>query len=184
MKNFVVLGMVVLLSTFHGFGQTLINSVQDKKAIAEAIPDFVLAKQQDLKYGLCLEVLPTFVSKIYEQEPQTISISIPGWPLLVLQKVNIFSPDFVVKTSDNKTYSGKKYTGVHYISQSGIDGVSFFSDRLIGVITNNNVAYNLGKEEKGTRYLLISEKDGPVREFNCRTQDNDGFEEAGRLGSA
>jgi hypothetical protein len=107
MKNFVVLGMVVLLSTFHGFGQKLINTQPHKKAIAEAIPDFVLAKQQDLKYGLCLEVRPTFVSEIYEKEPHTISISIPGWPLLVLQKVNIFSPDFVVKTSDNKTYSGK-----------------------------------------------------------------------------
>jgi hypothetical protein len=35
MKNFVVLGMI-LLSTFHGFGQKLINNQPDKKAIAES----------------------------------------------------------------------------------------------------------------------------------------------------
>jgi hypothetical protein len=35
MKNFIVLRML-LLSTFHGFGQKLINTQPDKKAIAES----------------------------------------------------------------------------------------------------------------------------------------------------
>ena len=179
MKNFVMLGMVVLLS-FNGFGQKLTNTQAEKIPIAEAMPDFSLSKKQDLKNGICLDVRPSLISQIYATEPQTISISIPGWPVLVFQKADIFTPDFVVKTSAGGSFSGKQFKGVHYISESGIDGISFFADRLMGVITKNNIAYNLGKEEKGTRYVLISEKDGPAIDFNCQTQDENDFPTSSR----
>ena len=184
MKNFSMLAMVFLLSTANGFGQKWTNTQPTKKAFAESIPDFALSKTQDVKYGLCLDVRQSLISQIYATEPQTISISLPGWPVLVFQKADIFTPDFVVKTSAGGSFSGKQFKGVHYVSQSGIDGISFFSDRLMGVITKNNIAYNLGKEEKGSRYLLISELDGPKTEFNCLTQDSDDFAAQGRAAAS
>jgi hypothetical protein len=142
----------------------------------DLVPDIKLSKNQPLKEAKILEIKESFISNIYLNEPDGISIAIPTLGVFTFEKAEIFTSDFYVQTSDGKRYLDKEAKGVHYQSTTGIGGISFFADRLMAVISANGTQYNIGRETDGKSYILVSEQSLPPNPFICETDDETEFE--------
>jgi hypothetical protein len=165
--SFAALAQIEIQEKRRNFQNLKVKKWQD------LVPDIKLSKNQPLKEAKVLEIKESFISNIYLNEPAELSIAIPTLGVFTFERVEIFSPDFYVETSDGKRYSDKEAKGVHYQSTTGIGGISFFADRLMAVISANGTQYNIGKSADGKSYILVSEQSLPPNPFLCNNQDEE-----------
>lgn len=108
-----------------------------------------------------------------------IPISSDKFVNLVLNRFEVFSDDFILRTSDGDTIRNYK-PGLFYRGKikdmDGIATISFFDDQLFGIISIKDVGnFNIGelKNEKG-KYIIYNDRDVKISMgIDCKVDDGD-----------
>jgi hypothetical protein len=127
-----------------------------------------------------LMVNQSVLQKIWENEPDSIRISVPEKSgkvrNLKFEKVLITDASFHVETSDGRKLSGKEFSGVHYRISGEADckvgGLSFREGGLMGFIGLSNSNISIGEKEPGSgKFFLSYDEDQKQPSWNCDTDD-------------
>ena len=124
------------------------------------------------------------LQRLKEEKPNSLEFTITdeqgkSYDLL-LYKVDIFTPDFTLRTSD-PTSDLIKSTAVHYRgviskNENSLVAISFLEDEVMGIISNGNTQLILGKLEGNTNsHILYYENDMKISSnFECGTASGEG----------
>lgn len=169
---------LLLLCVSFAFGQSrmVAKKVQELNAKSERFVGYDLfSKNNDTQKAsrfltsasdvTVLNINPQELSRIVEQAPDYMSISIPYQNEMIqvqMYKQNILTDDFKVKDADGNFYDyqpGQYYRGIVNGDYTSLVAISFFEDNVMGVISTNekgNVV--LGKSADKLDYVSYSDK--------------------------
>lgn len=169
---------LLLLCVSFAFGQSrmVAKKVQELNAKSERFVGFDLfSKNNDSQKAsrfltsasdvTVLNINPQELSRIVEQAPDYMSISVPYQNEMIqvqMYKQNILTDDFKVKDADGNFYDykpGQYYRGIVNGDYTSIVAISFFDDNVMGVISTTgkgNVV--LGKSTDKLDYVSYSDK--------------------------
>lgn len=174
-KSFFMLLLGLVAFTTSSLGQAQFDPVRSTVKPVD-IPISLVAYEYP---ATVFQVNQSMISRWYAAESESIRLSIPGLPSYWVYKVDVFSADFAVITSDGKRYQGKEFTGIHYQARDGVVGLSIYHDHITAVISANQTQYNFGPDPKDPkRYFLTNEKDLP-NPFRCQVNDNAELDDTG-----
>ena len=131
-----------------------------------------------LEKGTLLKVSKSELSKINQQKENQISLNIPhenGKNFdLQLYKVDIFSKNFSIKTSNNSisenTDLGVHYRGVVKSETESLVSMSIFNNEISGLIVTKEGKYTIGKQDKTSSHIVYKNDDDDI--FACTTPDD------------
>ncbi|MDT0556471.1 zinc-dependent metalloprotease [Patiriisocius hiemis] len=146
----------------------------------DARTNYATAVEQGVVFDINLEE----VSRIFEDNPQVIELTLPlrssGETVhLKLAQKNIFSPDFIARTSDGQDITSQVLDSKHY--RGIIDGVdnslvsiSVFRNEIIGFVSSSEGNFTLGRlRDSQTKHIVY--EDATLRqafEGGCTMEDD------------
>ncbi|MFK7806502.1 MAG: M12 family metallo-peptidase [Saprospiraceae bacterium] len=150
-------------------------------------PDHI-TKSNAITGGVYLNVTPSVLSQVVSERAHDLSIHLPinnGEALTIeLEKKRLFSADFQVrKATDSKKVKADYQEGVYYHGKvkgfpNSLVALSFFEDKIMGVVSYNGDDYNLGIYQKGKHRaddVYVFYPEGNLlqqQQFNCHTPDD------------
>ncbi len=137
-----------------------------------------------LKDGHFLEINNNTLASLLVDNPTMIEISLPvnnhETITLLLGKVEVTAPDFIVSAKGNESKSLNYTQGIHYRGiikgdNQSIASMSFFNNEVSGFYSSSKGDYTIGKvKNENDLYAVYNEKLEPHPSFNCfsETLDN------------
>jgi len=161
--------------------QKVTNLVKDgneftKYLLVEA--DNANAAKIGLEKGTFLKIQKSELVKINQQKENQISLSIPhenGKKFdLQLYKVDLFSKNFSIKTSDESLLESKDL-GVHYRGivkneTESLASISVFDNEIFGSVITKEGNYTIGKDDKTASHIIY--KNDEEETLSCSTVDD------------
>ncbi len=137
-----------------------------------------------LKKGTVLTIDQEKIHDLFKGQNDYIEMSVPvsdrAEMKLNLYRHDIFTPDFALYTSEHPNQQANYTPGLYY--RGTIDGdpnsivaISIFNDEIIGLISNANGNYVLGRIEndRENKHILYNDSDLERKsDFNCSTVDD------------
>ncbi len=194
-----VLFILFLFTSFFSYGQQvqenkIFNNVEAKKAQnlsfekTSLFSDIIKANNaysDVVRGGIILEFDAQKAMDILLDNHQQINLELPFYSNgetieLELYQSDIFSPNFNIYEASRRNVPVTPQSGLHYHGvikgdAQSLVAISIFEDQIIGMISNNDGNYVLGKiESHETDHILYLDKNLIVEnEFSCETEDDD-----------
>ena len=193
-KKQILFAVILLLSgNCYAALKPLAKSVKEKHELKIGFRSYNLFTQskeiagesfrQALSSGTMAEINAKQLFSIVQQSPSAVTLNIPFNNrniAIELVRVNIFTPNFSVRTSTNKNepYTpGKYYRGIIKGNSNSVAAFSFFNNELYGIISDslngNIVVGKVLQPGNENEYIIYSDKNLLRSSSNtCKTSDN------------
>jgi hypothetical protein len=178
MKNLKTLFLTTLVTISSVIAQPIKKiSLFKEKAVSSTVSKKTKSK------SIQLDLDQSTLQKLYETQPNEFEIEIPRanhkMKKYTLKRYKVTSDNFTVKTSDDKVYSGKEFTGVQYRvidpkkrKKKTVGGFTVTKDDVMGYFQDNNKNINISKLGKSKKDFVVSDEDEtPVNKTACETPD-------------
>ncbi|HMG15787.1 MAG TPA: M12 family metallo-peptidase, partial [Saprospiraceae bacterium] len=136
-----------------------------------------------LKEGHFLEINNNTLASLLVDNPVMIEINLPvnahETVKLLLAKVEVTAPDFILSTKGNENKSINYEQGIHYRGiiegdNQSVAALSFFNNEVSGFYSSSKGDYTIGKIKNETDlYAVYNEKLEPHPAFNCFSESLD-----------
>ncbi|MEM7085329.1 MAG: M12 family metallo-peptidase [Bacteroidota bacterium] len=134
--------------------------------------------------GIVVPISPQKINNILAEQPQQMKLTIPfqsvdGTIDLELIKVEVFSPNFRIRTNTGADITDEVDLGIHYRGMianepHSLVSISIYETQIIGMVANHHGSFTIGRlEDSNTDHIIY--RDGDLKmatEFLCETEDD------------
>jgi hypothetical protein len=138
--------------------------------------------QAEVSKGVILDLNPTAISKLKDERPDFLQLSIPlpdqSEVTVDLIKNRVLVEDFFLRLSSdpdtyNKYSAGEYYQGTINNDPSSLVAISIFNDEIHGMIMTDNGNYVLGKLAGSDKHIIYNDNDlNNSFELGCEMEDD------------
>lgn len=143
-------------------------------------PDELKSVENYVSSSQTLELDITVLQSIVDKAPKRLDMGIPngsGYLSLSLERVDVLSEDFILRTSDGATFHKNDFYNSHYRGHikgdsSSVVAISFNESSVQGLFTNTQGNYVLAPHGKKGQHILYNEAAlKKSQDFNCYSND-------------
>ncbi|MEM7187647.1 MAG: M12 family metallo-peptidase [Bacteroidota bacterium] len=194
MKKLFTLLVLLPLVAFAQESGLVSQSVDALKAETGAFPAYEVFKSQTrsasqdysdaVSDGIVVPIDSQKMTTILAEKPQQMTLTIPfqvvsGTIELDLVLVDVFAPNFRVRTNTGVDVTNEVDLGVHYRGMISGDpnslvSISFYERQIIGMVTNAEGSFTIGKlADSNTNHIIYRDGDlKTVQQLLCETEDD------------